>query len=540
MFATMRSGVMGFSGPRARWQLPPGSGVIPSAPAPEYRRSSDSGTIFAVATVPPVTRPTTWPDLSSTGEPSLVGLSTVGSGRGSFVVPTGWIAWRPVAMNPRTASSARGAGSSCARVAARSSSRPSIRSTATPSALLPSTLARRTRPSAVRKATDIGCLIAEAAVRTRPSGRRTPVASPVPSQVVASTRTTLGPVSSSTSAGSSPRLSSRISQPAPAPSTSANRISGIRNRQRNLDGSGGSSDDAGVGVGAWIEVTWAVTPEGRRRGGLGSSRRPSSAIRASSITRPDPVRHRLCQTNGQRPGHRSGDPDVWSSQYCAQPVIVRPARSAAAGWSCSRPGPSSAGGGALHVVVVVRLDPRHQGAQILADGLDRVLLALLPERGELRRAGVLVGDEAGREGAVGDVAEDLLHPRLHRRVDDPRAGHVVAVLGGVGDRPALLGDTAFVDQVDDQLELVQALEVRDLGLVAGLGQHLETGLDQRGDATAEDGLLAEQVGLGLLGEGRLDAAGAEAADALGVGQRELPCLAGRVLLDRDEHRHAAT
>ena len=58
-------------------------------------------------------------------------------------------------------------------------------------------------------------------------------------------------------------------------------------------------------------------------------------------------------------------------------------------------------------------------------------------------------------------------------VDDPRAGDVVAVLGGVGDRPALLGDAALVHQVDDQLQLVQALEVGDLGLVAGLGEHLE-------------------------------------------------------------------
>ena len=53
-------------------------------------------------------------------------------------------------------------------------------------------------------------------------------------------------------------------------------------------------------------------------------------------------------------------------------------------------------------------------------------------------------------------------------VDHPRAGDVVAVLSGVGDRPALLGDAALVHQVNDQLELVQALEVGHLRLVAGL------------------------------------------------------------------------
>ena len=66
----------------------------------------------------------------------------------------------------------------------------------------------------------------------------------------------------------------------------------------------------------------------------------------------------------------------------------------------------------------------------------------------------------------------------------------------------------LVDQVDDQLQLVEALEVGDLGLVAGLDERFEAGLDQLGDAAAEHGLLAEQVGLGLLLEGRLDDAGA--------------------------------
>ena len=61
-----------------------------------------------------------------------------------------------------------------------------------------------------------------------------------------------------------------------------------------------------------------------------------------------------------------------------------------------------------------------------------------------------------------------------------------------------LGDAALVEQVDDQLELVQALEIGDLGLVAGLDQGLEAGDDQLGGAAAQHGLLAEQVGLGLL------------------------------------------
>ena len=118
-------------------------------------------------------------------------------------------------------------------------------------------------------------------------------------------------------------------------------------------------------------------------------------------------------------------------------------------------------------------------------------------------------------------------------------GDVVAVLGGVGHRPALLGDAALVDEVDDQLELVQALEVGDLRLVAGLDEGLEPVHDELRDAAAEHGLLTEEVGLGLLGERGLDGAGAGAADALGVGEREVPRLAGGVLLHRDDDGHAA-
>src|SRR5690349_2584176 len=72
-------------------------------------------------------------------------------------------------------------------------------------------------------------------------------------------------------------------------------------------------------------------------------------------------------------------------------------------------GLGSARGGALDVVGVVRLHPGHELAQLAAGLLDRVLLALLAQRLELRRTGVLVGDEALGELAVLDVGEDRDH-----------------------------------------------------------------------------------------------------------------------------------
>ena len=132
-------------------------------------------------------------------------------------------------------------------------------------------------------------------------------------------------------------------------------------------------------------------------------------------------------------------------------------------------------------------------------------------------AGLVLEDPVAGEAAVLDVPQRVGH-RLARVVgDDLGARVVVAVLGGVADRVAHLGHAALEHEVDDELDLVEALEVRDLGLVASLDERVESGLDQVGQAAAEHDLLAEEVGLGLLGERRLDDAGARAADAPGVG-----------------------
>ena len=85
---------------------------------------------------------------------------------------------------------------------------------------------------------------------------------------------------------------------------------------------------------------------------------------------------------------------------------------------------------------------------------------------------------------------------------------------------------------------MQAFEVRDFRLVAGGDQLLEAGADQGGGAAAEHDLLAEEVGLRLLGERRFDHSGAGAADALRVGQGVGQGATAGVVLDRDEARRA--
>ena len=153
---------------------------------------------------------------------------------------------------------------------------------------------------------------------------------------------------------------------------------------------------------------------------------------------------------------------------------------------------------------------------------------------EPRLAGVHVRDPLAREGAGLDVSEDRLHLVTDVLVDHAPPARVVAELGGVRDDAAHVLETALVDQVDDQLHLVQALVVGALGLVAGLDERLEAGADQLGSAAAQDGLLAEEVGLGLLAERRLEDPGATGADPDGVGEREVACAPARVLLDGDQ------
>src|SRR5829696_3158283 len=186
--------------------------------------------------------------------------------------------------------------------------------------------------------------------------------------------------------------------------------------------------------------------------------------------------------------------------------------------------------------VELGVDPVHHRAQLLALALDLVVRALFAHALEVLLAGAVLGDPLACERSGLDLAEHVPHRLARRLGDDPPAAREVAVLGGVGDRVAHPGDALLVHEVDDQLELVQALEVRQPGVVARVDERLVPGADELGDAAAQHGLLAEQVSLGLVLERRFDHAAARAADALGVGERELLGVAGLVLVDRDQAR----
>ena len=183
--------------------------------------------------------------------------------------------------------------------------------------------------------------------------------------------------------------------------------------------------------------------------------------------------------------------------------------------------------GSLASFDVALLQPGHQAAKTSADLLNRMLLTGLAEDIEVFATTLGFGDPAFGELAALDVLERFFHALLDRGIDDGRAGRDVAVLGGLGDRETHPGDAGLVDQIDGELEFVEALEVGHLGLVAGLDKDFVGGGDQLADTTAKDGLLAEKIGFSLFFEIGLEDSGPGAADAFGPRAGRYRCCKSR-------------
>ena len=155
-----------------------------------------------------------------------------------------------------------------------------------------------------------------------------------------------------------------------------------------------------------------------------------------------------------------------------------------------------------------------------------------------RAAHLVFGQPFPRKVAVLHVGENLLHFRSRLLGYHPPPARQVAKLRSIRNRRAHVGNAALVDQIDDQLDLVQTLEISDLGLVASLDERIKPRADQLGQPAAQHHLLAEQVGLGLLAEGRLNDSGPAAANPLGIGQADLVRAASGVLVHCQQTRHA--
>ncbi len=116
---------------------------------------------------------------------------------------------------------------------------------------------------------------------------------------------------------------------------------------------------------------------------------------------------------------------------------------------------------------------------------------------------------------------------------------VIAPFRGVADGVAHVSQSAAVDQIHNQLELVQHFEVGALGLIAGFDQRFVSRLDQRAHAAAKHRLLAEEIGLGLFFERGFEHTCPRAADALQIAEAQSMRVARRILVDGDQARYAA-
>ena len=137
-----------------------------------------------------------------------------------------------------------------------------------------------------------------------------------------------------------------------------------------------------------------------------------------------------------------------------------------------------------------------------------------------------------------NVVQHCLHGFLAGGVDHARARHVLAILSRVRHGVVHVGDAALIDEVDDQLHLMDALEISHLRRVAGFDQCLVTIAHQLDQAPTQNRLLTEEIGLAFLTERGLDDAGPATANGRGVRQRQIMRSAGGILSDGHEAGHA--
>src|SRR5207244_9944358 len=211
-----------------------------------------------------------------------------------------------------------------------------------------------------------------------------------------------------------------------------------------------------------------------------ASTSPSFARQSAAITEPFTT-SAMRLTASSPPGEDAGNPasmmstprrpscsaiSSFSLAVSAMPGACSPSRRVVSkNRTSSGPGVASGAG---------RPEPRHHRAQLRADFLDPERAVLLAKLREPRVAGLRLGDPLLGERARRDLGEDPLHLHPGLVGDDAGTACEVAVLGRIRDRVVHVLEPALVQQVHDQLQLMEALEVRDLRLVAGFDERLES------------------------------------------------------------------
>src|SRR5260370_417651 len=120
-----------------------------------------------------------------------------------------------------------------------------------------------------------------------------------------------------------------------------------------------------------------------------------------------------------------------------------------------------------------RLKEWHHGTQFRAELLDGVLLLALTRGEEVGAALFIFFDPGFRKAAVADLRKDLAHFFSRLLGDDARSSGIITLFGSITDGVAHVAEATTVNQVDDQLELMEAFEVGNLGLIACFRERFE-------------------------------------------------------------------
>src|SRR5229473_2998112 len=178
-----------------------------------------------------------------------------------------------------------------------------------------------------------------------------------------------------------------------------------------------------------------------------------------------------------------------------------------------------------------RLQKRHHGAKFGAELLNGMLLLTLTSGQEVRATLFVLLDPGLCETAVADLRQDFAHLFARLLGDNARSCGIIPLLRSVADGVTHIAEAAAINQVDDELEFMEAFEISDFGLVASFRECLKARFDQFTHTSAQYGLLAKQVGFGLFGESRFQNAGARAAEPFSISEGQRLRRAAGILFD---------
>lgn len=137
-----------------------------------------------------------------------------------------------------------------------------------------------------------------------------------------------------------------------------------------------------------------------------------------------------------------------------------------------------------------------------------------------------------------DALENVAHDFARLLIDHFRTDHVLTILSIVRDEVVHVDDATFVHQVDDQLQLMQALKVGHFEHITNFDQHLEAHLHQLDGTTTQHDLFTEQIDFDFFTEVDLDHTTLSTTVGNHVRQGDITDLAELILINDDQRRHA--